>query len=104
MPNKFGFICISEMQRTFKVCFKGTVNWPKNKEKQKKLRFFINFLQKILVVQEKVVPLHPQNRTREFSSKNILGYGVMVTLQILVLPFLVRVRVPQLKKIAKLNA
>ncbi len=84
---------------------KGTVNWPKNKEKQKKLRFFINFLQKILVVQEKVVPLHPQNRTREFSSKNILGYGVMVTLQILVLPFLVRVRVPQLKKkIAKLNA
>jgi hypothetical protein len=25
-----------------------------------------------------------------------LGYGVMVTLQILVLPFLVRVRVPQL--------
>ena len=77
---------------------KGTVNWPKNKEKQKKLRFFINFLQKILVVQEKVVPLHPQNRTREFSSKNILGYGVMVTLQILVLPFLVRVRVPQLKK------
>ena len=84
---------------------KGTVNWPKNKEKQKKLRFFINFLQKILVVQEKVVPLHPQNRTREFLSKNILGYGVMVTLQILVLPFLVRVRVPQLKKkIAKLNA
>ena len=82
---------------------KGTVNWPKNKEKQKKLRFFINFLQKILVVQEKVVPLHPQNRTREFSSKNILGYGVMVTLQILVLPFLVRVRVPQQKtKVAKL--
>ena len=27
-----------------------------------------------------------------------LGYGVMVTLQILVLSFLVRVRVPQLKK------
>ncbi len=53
------------MQRTFKVYFKGSVNWPKNKEKQKKLRFFINFLQKILVVQEKVVPLHPQNRTRE---------------------------------------
>ena len=25
-----------------------------------------------------------------------LGYGVMVTLQILVLPFLVRVRIPQL--------
>ena len=27
-----------------------------------------------------------------------LGYGVMVTLQILVLPFLVRVRVPQPRK------
>ena len=27
--------------------------------------------------------------------KDSLGYGVMVTLQILVLPFLVRVRVPQ---------
>ena len=27
----------------------------------------------------------------------ILGYGVMVTLQILVLPFLVRVRIPQQK-------
>ena len=27
-----------------------------------------------------------------------LGYGVMVTLQILVLPFLVRVRVPQQEK------
>ncbi len=33
-----------------------------------------------------VLPLQPQNR---------LGYGVMVTLQILVLPFLVRVRVAQ---------
>ena len=33
-----------------------------------------------------VLPLHPQNR---------LGYGVMVTLRILVLPFLVRVRVAQ---------
>ena len=59
--------------------------------------FFINFPRKILVVQEKVVPLHPQNRNKEFFSSKILGYGVMVTLQILVLPFLVRVRVPQLK-------
>ena len=73
MPNKFGFICISEMQRTFKVCFKGTANRAKNKEKQKKLRFFINFLQKILVVQEKVVPLHPQNRNNEFLSKTFWG-------------------------------
>ena len=29
---------------------------------------------------------------------NVLGYGVMVTLQILVLPFLVRVRVAQPQK------
>ena len=28
-----------------------------------------------------------------------LGYGVMVTLQILVLPFLVRVRIPQHKTV-----
>ena len=51
------------------------------------LRFFIKKWLKILLVSEKAVPLHPQIR--------ILGYGVMVTLQILVLPFLVRVRVPQ---------
>ena len=48
---------------------KGTANWAKNKGFEKKLRFFINFPPKILLVQEKVVPLHPQNRTREFSSK-----------------------------------
>ena len=48
-----------------------------------------------MVIQKKAVPLHPQIR--------ILGYGVMVTLQILVLPFLVRVRVPQPKVIAKLS-
>ena len=52
---------------------------------------------KVLVVYKKVVPLHPQNRTRMFDCKT-LGYGVMVTLQILVLSFLVRVRVPQLTK------
>ena len=73
---------------------KGTVNWSKNKENAEILRFFINFPRKILVVREKVVPLHPQLRN-EFSCKKALGYGVMVTLQILVLPFLVRVRVPQ---------
>ena len=36
--------------------------------------------------------------------KNALGYGVMVTLQILVLPFLVRVRVAQQKKSRFLTA
>ena len=72
---------------------KGTVNWSKNKENAEILRFFINFPRKILVVREKVVPLH-----RVFEKRGTkLGYGVMVTLQILVLSFLVRVRVPQLE-------
>ena len=44
-------------------------------------------------IAKKALPLHPQNKKRRFA--NTLGYGVMVTLQILVLPFLVRVRVPQ---------
>ena len=48
---------------------KGTVNWSKNKENAEILRFFINFPRKILVVREKVVPLHPQNRNNEFLSK-----------------------------------
>ena len=52
---------------------KGSVNRAKNKEKTEILRFFIIFPQKILVVPEKVVPLHPQNRTREFSSKKLIG-------------------------------
>ena len=57
------------------------------------LRFFIKKWLKILLVSEKAVPLHPH--FEKFTT--FLGYGVMVTLQILVLPFLVRVRVPQLK-------
>ena len=76
---------------------KGTLNRSNNKRKVEILRFFIKFLQKVLVIREKVVPLHPQFRTRR-SVVSTLGYGVMVTLQILVLSFLVRVRVPQLKK------
>ncbi len=73
---------------------KGTDKTENNKGKAKILRFFINFRLKVLVVYKKVVPLHPQNRTRMFDCMT-LGYGVMVTLQILVLSFLVRVRVPQ---------
>ena len=52
---------------------KVTVNRAKNKEKAENLRFFINFPRKILVVQEKVVPLHPQNRNNEFLSKTFWG-------------------------------
>ena len=55
------------------------------------LRFFIKKWLKILLVSEKAVPLHPHFE----KCTTFLGYGVMVTLQILVLPFLVRVRVPQ---------
>ena len=40
-------------------------------------------------------------KTKWFVCTKELGYGVMVTLQILVLPFLVRVRVPQQNKIAE---
>ena len=54
----------------------------------------------MLVVQKKAVPLHPQIEICT-DKVNLLGYGVMVTLQILVLSFLVRVRVPQQKESAK---
>ena len=52
---------------------KGTANRAKYKEKSKNLRFFINFPRKILVVREKVVPLHPQKRNNEFLSKTFWG-------------------------------
>ena len=48
----------------------------------------------MFVVKKKVVPLHSLKGTNT-DSNNKLGYGVMVTLQILVLSFLVRVRVSQ---------
>ena len=54
--------------------------------------FFEKKRQKVWRVTEKSVPLHSQFRNEVV---NKLGYGVMVTLQILVLSFLVRVRVPQ---------
>ena len=60
------------------------------------LDFFIKKLWKLFVVQKKVVPLHSQSSNKGCNKKNkTLGYGVMVTLQILVLSFLVRVRVSQ---------
>ena len=54
------------------------------------------FLQKPLAIQKKTLPLHPHFEKMRCENKT-LGYGVMVTLQILVLSFLVRVRVPQQK-------
>ena len=50
-----------------------------------------------LDIKQKAVTLH-RNSEREFLIIR-LGYGVMVTLQILVLPFLVRVRVSQQKSL-----
>ena len=47
---------------------KGTDKTENNKGKAKILRFFINFPAKVLVVREKVVPLHPQLRN-ELSCK-----------------------------------
>ena len=51
---------------------------------------------KIWILRPLSIPLHTQFRTERH---NILGYGVMVTLQILVLSFLVRVQVSQQKRI-----
>lgn len=49
----------------------------------------------MLSVKKKCVPLQSQSGNKTIADIK-LGYGVMVTLQILVLSFLVRVRVPQL--------
>ncbi len=49
----------------------------------------------MLVVQKKSSTFAPANQLSRDNDSNRLGYGVMVTLQILVLSFLVRVRVPQ---------
>ena len=57
-----------------------------NSKKQLFFNFFYKKTAKVFVLQKKDVPLH-----RIWA----LGYGVMVTLQILVLPFLVRIRVAQ---------
>ena len=50
-------------------------------------------IRKVLRIQKKALPLHTQ--LSDSALQQTLGYGVMVTLQILVLSFLVRVRVSQ---------
>ena len=62
------------------------------------LIFFIKNYPKVLPIQKKDVPLQPHLDIMGWTSARALGYGVMVTLQILVLSFLVRVRVPQQSK------
>ena len=59
------------------------------------LRFFIKNLRFFFVVSEKSATFAPANERFAPAKDFSLGYGVMVTLQILVLPFLVRIRVPQ---------
>ena len=66
---------------------KGTANRAKYKEKSK------NFGSS-----RKSSTFAPAKQKQRVLEQDILGYGVMVTLQILVLPFLVRVRVPQPKE------
>ena len=59
-----------------------------------KLKFFIKKMGENLDISKKLSTFAPQFR-KLMSKRTILGYGVMVTLQILVLSFLVRVRVSQ---------
>ena len=54
----------------------------------------------MLSVKKKCVPLQSQSGNKTIADIK-LGYGLMVTLQILVLSFLVRVRVSQQKDAAK---
>ena len=66
-----------------------------------KYRFSKKNPQKVWRIQKNSVPLHSHLRNHLQASRvklRKLGYGVMVTLQILVLPFLVRVRIPQQRK------
>ena len=60
-------------------------------QKQAFESFLKKSLDKIWWVRKNLLPLHSQFG----NAVATVGYGVMVTLQILVLSFLVRVRVPQ---------
>ena len=59
--------------------------------------FFDKKYPKSFGVYRKSSTFAPAKRNKDVLLSAELGYGVMVTLQILVLSFLVRVRVPQLK-------
>ena len=60
--------------------------------------FFDKKYPKSFGVYRKSSTFAPAKRNKDVLLSAELGYGVMVTLQILVLSFLVRVRVPQQKK------
>ena len=75
-----------------------------SKEKHRFGIFFYFFSRICLVMSEKGLTFALANKEQRIQNTtfldkaNWLGYGVMVTLQILVLPFLVRIRVSQQKK------
>ena len=65
---------------------------PECMENHEKTHFLEKKAPKVLRFQKNALPLHSQSDDK---AGETLGYGVMVTLQILVLSFLVRVRVSQ---------
>ncbi len=62
-----------------------------------KKKSFCEKIEETFGAYDKTSYLCTRNHTAVVVGHHILGYGVMVTLQILVLPFLVRVRVAQQK-------
>ena len=75
--------------------------YENNLKTQSFIYFFTDFLKKSYKKFwrfKKKQYLCTRNSARALNQMKSLGYGVMVTLQILVLPFLVRVRVPQQRK------
>ena len=66
-------------------------------KKRENFALFYNFSTKSFGNSGKSSTFAPAKRNKVVYLQRTLGYGVMVTLQILVLSFLVRVRVPQLK-------
>ena len=74
-------------------------SYGKSREMQRKelnFAFFYKKVPKNFASSRKSCTFAAHFEISVFFDSNSLGYGVMVTLQILVLPFLVRVRVPQL--------
>ncbi len=73
-------------------------SYSKMREMQKKkenFAVFYKFSAKNFGSSQKSSTFAPAKRNKDVLLSMTLGYGVMVTLQILVLSFLVRVRVPQ---------
>ncbi len=76
----------------FSTGCKGKPIYPKTIIPRRYFVFFKKKLRLLFAVKKKAVPLQTQS---SYNDMQTMGYGVMVTLQILVLSFLVRVRVSQ---------